>query len=103
MLSTVAPVYLPGRQVLARMVGMEAHHRVGLFARKLEERRAAAGLFHRAFAAEIGCHESVWARIRTGERGVSRELAHRVIAKWPEFRDYYAADVLPKPSEEKGG
>lgn len=61
---------------------------------KLEEKRRRLGLDNGTFAAELGISPSLWSRLQNGQREVSRGFARQVVAKWPEFSTYHAADLM---------
>ena len=79
-----------------------------VFVQQLEARRLRAGQSQAAAAAALGCSPSVWSRAVRGLQPVTLDFARRVIAVWPEFAYYYAADLaaaaqLPSGRKEQDG
>jgi plasmid maintenance system antidote protein VapI len=73
---------------------MDSRARFPNFVRGLEEWRRELGLSNGRFARHIEMTPAAWSRIRHGQRGVTQDLAQRLIRRREQLRAYWLADLM---------
>lgn len=75
---------------------MQAPH--GQFVDRLRRKQRELGLSQAKLGAKLGVTEAHISLVLRGKRRVTLDFARAVIARWPEFSGYMAADLGASPS-----